>query len=265
MSSIIIEKVEIDSCEDVKFRKRVYLSNGFVGKRIELLDHDTNYIIMKNANVVNIATGKILKPFVNAMCTYLCVNIQLPHTKGYKTVLLHRLLAMAYIENPENKPIINHKNGDKLDISLSNLEWVTYSENNKHAFDTGLKKPTHIKSENCNLTKHSIDDVVKVCELLQSGMSPKSISDKYENFGYDFVEKILRRRTWKHISIKYKFPKVRRYSRIFSPQEIDKMYKYFSEGCSVKETIDKMGWEYNEKIRGNVKYFKLKYKSESSK
>lgn len=43
------------------------------------------------------------------------------------------------------------------------------------------------------------------------------------------------------------------------------MYKYFSEGCSVKETIDKMGWEYNEKIRGNVKYFKLKYKSESSK
>ena len=38
------------------------------------------------------------------------------------------------------------------------------------------------------------------------------------------------------------------------------MYKYFSEGCSVKETIDKMGWEYNEKIRGTVKYFKLKYK-----
>ena len=114
MSSIIIEKVEIDSCEDVKFRKRVYLSNGFVGKRIELLDHDTNYIIMKNANVVNIATGKILKPFVNAMCPYLCVNIQLPHTKGYKTVLLHRLLAMAYIENPENKPIINHKSGQSV-------------------------------------------------------------------------------------------------------------------------------------------------------
>ena len=77
------------------------------------------------------------------------------------------------------------------------------------------------------------------------------------------MEKILRRRTWKHISIKYKFPKVRRYSRIFSPQEIDKMYKYFSEGCSVKETIDNMRYEYDEKKCGNVKYFKLKYKLES--
>ena len=75
MSSIIIEKVEIDSCEDVKFRKRVYLSNGFVGKRIELLDHDTNYIIMKNANVVNIATGKNIETFCECdvsifMCEY---------------------------------------------------------------------------------------------------------------------------------------------------------------------------------------------------
>ncbi len=54
---------------------------------------------------------------------------------------LHRLLGIHFIPNPENKPQINHKNGIKTDFNLSNLEWMTISENNKHAFDTGLNVP----------------------------------------------------------------------------------------------------------------------------
>ena len=53
---------------------------------------------------------------------------------------LHRMLAIVFIPNPENKPCINHKNGKKLDNRLKNLEWVTYAENNKHAYDIGLKE-----------------------------------------------------------------------------------------------------------------------------
>lgn len=59
-----------------------------------------------------------------------------------KQFRVNRLVAMAFIDNPNNLPVVNHKDGDKQNNHVENLEWVTHSENDLHAFKTGLRKPS---------------------------------------------------------------------------------------------------------------------------
>jgi hypothetical protein len=71
---------------------------------------------------------------------YNCISIT--NDSGIKkTKVVHRMVAMAFIENTHNKPCVNHKNGIKTDNRIYNLEWVTYSENTIHSFTHGLSKP----------------------------------------------------------------------------------------------------------------------------
>ncbi len=66
------------------------------------------------------------------------VNVSLANEEGSKSFGVHRLVAMAYCGNPEGKPIVNHKDGNKQNNHFLNLEWCTYSENIKHGIQ--LKK-----------------------------------------------------------------------------------------------------------------------------
>ena len=82
--------------------------------------------------------GAIIYDHSRASTTYRVVL--LTDNGSSKTLYVHRLVAQSFIENPDNKREVNHIDGNKLNNDVSNLEWVTHSENTVHAYSTNLMK-----------------------------------------------------------------------------------------------------------------------------
>lgn len=100
-------------------------------KQIENLDYEIN----SEGIVRRISTKRIKKSFKRPDGY---IGIQLYKTKNkIVNYQLHRLIAIGFIDNPENKDIINHKDSNRENNSLNNLEWVTKEENDKHAYEFG--------------------------------------------------------------------------------------------------------------------------------
>lgn len=112
-------------------------------KRIDLYP---DYLISPKGDIYSLKKRRLLKQKIQSNGYYaVCVFDKYGKEK---TVLVHRLVAMAYIPNPENKPQINHIDGNKQNNHVSNLEWVTGSENQKHAYRNGLNKFDEVDWEN---------------------------------------------------------------------------------------------------------------------
>lgn len=79
------------------------------------------------------------------------LRITLSKENSIKTFSVHRLVALMFIPNPENKPEVNHKWGVKTDNKASELEWNTTSENMKHAYKTGLQKTSEKQREKAKI------------------------------------------------------------------------------------------------------------------
>ncbi len=97
-------------------------------------------------NLSNQYSSYITTVFRKGKMLKLCVrgnyrSVQLFNNGKYKQVPVHRLVIETFIPNPENKAYVNHKDGNKLNNHVDNLEWVTAKENMQHAYKTGLMKP----------------------------------------------------------------------------------------------------------------------------
>ena len=154
------------------------------GKRFE------DYIIYKDGRILSLLTGKMISKRINTKGYYavnLCINGQC------KTYALHRLVAISFLDNPRNLPQVNHKDGNKLNNKLENLEWVTAKENVVHAIKTGLVNTARGKrTKNGRFEKEDID---KIRDLHCKGLSFQKIANRY-NVSKSAIQFIVERKTY---------------------------------------------------------------------
>lgn len=92
--------------------------------------------------------GRVLKPGIDQ---YGYERVVLTKNGKRKSFCVHRLVATTYLENPENKPTVNHIDGDKTNNHILNLEWATQSEQKKHSIRLGLADKNILALENHNV------------------------------------------------------------------------------------------------------------------
>lgn len=111
--------------------------------KIKIKDYE-NYELYDTGEVFNITTGKKLKGSIrlNGYKVY-----RLSKNNKKTEYYAHRLVAEYFIPNPNNFPVVNHKDGNKLNNSVENLEWMSYSDNVHHAYDNGLHKKIRRNAE----------------------------------------------------------------------------------------------------------------------
>lgn len=153
-----------------------------------------DYTINTNGDVVNIKTNKVLKHCLGSNGYY---HVTLYKDKKPKMFSVHRLLAISFIPNENNKLVVNHIDENKMNNSIYNLEWCSYSENTNHnnanlRIKNTIIKQRGIKGYMINLTSGLIEYFTNIKELECYGLSSSKISlclngKRNKHKGYRFI------------------------------------------------------------------------------
>ena len=174
---------------------------------------------------------------------YACGYYRLPlkNKNGeMKNISIHRLVAMAYIPNPDNLPIVNHIDGDKLNNKIENLEWATYKTNAKHAKELGLvgtggrKGVRHIKNSPfaIKVGKYTLEDsLIRVYDSISQAAKDTGTPEAHIIKVCQGKQKFTQGYKWKYLSEpakkrrqKKEFPKARRVGKFSLNDEFIKSY-----------------------------------------
>lgn len=188
-------------------QKNKYFDVEFTGtlesKPIEGFD---DYIIWNNGVVERINfthhnQKKYIQPCVNSS-NYKKVVLKDNEGKA-KNCYIHRLVANAFIPNPDNKPEVNHKDGNKWNNNLENLEWATKQENALHAFDMGLRTITSYNKHRVSKTTRRFDEkeIKEIHRLFEEEKMTKKEIAKIFNCSDSIICNILNGKTYKQIEL----------------------------------------------------------------
>lgn len=106
------------------------------------IEEATNYEVSNLGNVRNTKSGQILNPGVSGN-GYKQVSLKMKNNNKFMKRYVHRLVATYFLPNPDNKREVNHRNLDRTDNRVENLEWITSSDNQKHKYENGDYKTSN--------------------------------------------------------------------------------------------------------------------------
>jgi|SRR5882757_164155 len=115
---------------------------------------------------------------------------------------VHRLVAKAFVPNPDILPQVNHIDGNRNNNYYLNLEWITNLENTRHAFKIGLRVNSFInmQGEKCHLNKYSESIITQIPSFINSGLNYAQTAKKL-GIPITLITEIKAGRTWKHLKL----------------------------------------------------------------
>ena len=164
---------------------------------IPIKGYESRYAINKLGQVKSLKSGIILKHYTNGV-GYSRVGFYDKSKGRSKEFYVHRLLAIHFIPNPENKKFINHKDGNPQNNSLENLEWCTKSENGLHAYKIGLNHNNTKLGEDHPSSKLNNQIVLDIRNRFKNGERQIDIARSY-NLNRTAIYQIVRNKSWRHL------------------------------------------------------------------
>lgn len=144
------------------------------------VDYGDLYEVSNLGQIRNARNHKVRK--LNILQTgYYFVSVSLGDRNHKPTWRVHKAVAETFIPNPNNLPIVNHIDGNKLNNSVDNLEWCTYKDNVKHALDNGLAKPLPCVYHNklSKLTKEQCEYIYNVYVPYDANFGSRALGKKF--------------------------------------------------------------------------------------
>lgn len=157
-------------------------------ERWETIKDFPNYLISSESRVMNKTTLKFVAIVQNKRHKHRAIRLW--NNGKTRMLKVYRLKAIAFIENPENKPQVNHKYGDRMDEDLNVLEWSTAKENMKHSFRTGLCKGFFKPGLESDLIKLSSEDITLLRRWKKSGFYERVKMHKVFNVSSEYANKV---------------------------------------------------------------------------
>lgn len=156
------------------------------------------YFITNDGSVISMArkNARALSPGEKKN-GYLQVSL-VKEDGGIMYISIHRLVATVFLENNDSSLVVNHKDGNKENNNVNNLEWITHKKNIEHSWKLSLSKSR--KGEKSNLSKITEKEAIEIVKLLRDGYSDREISEITGASVRGIISRIRRRETWKHLT-----------------------------------------------------------------
>lgn len=135
-------------------------------------------------------------------------SIQLVNGKKKRKACIHVLVAEAFLDKPEWAECVNHKDGNKTNNNVSNLEWCTYSQNNQHAYDNNLTHAPYLSSERAKQIRKKVDMSFrcrKVIDLTTGKQYPSIKSTREDGFDPNKVQRVCSGGAKSHIGHRFAY------------------------------------------------------------